>query len=76
MSQRTFELSTGIFESDNRDLHASFRHHLDHILKVSYIPDTRPMRIVLEDFENRSFEELFGGKDGEFNGLYHIMEIK
>ncbi|EPI2798865.1 TPA: hypothetical protein OPR04_004492 [Citrobacter koseri] len=74
MGYRYFELTELTPIEDERELHAQFVHHLQHVLKAEFIPGTKGKNIVIEENEGKSIPELFGGHGDKFLILYDIDE--
>ena len=74
MANRYFELTENIPYEDARELHDQFKHHLDHVLRVSFMPESKGKHLMLVDSDGRSQNELFGGPEEKFIHLYNIEE--
>ncbi|NWC65138.1 hypothetical protein [Cedecea sp. P7760] len=74
MAFRYFELTENIPIEDARELHAQFKHHLDHVVNVGFIPGTDGKHVVVSDRDGESIAAIFGGPDEMFIHLYHIDE--
>lgn len=76
MADRRFELILNTSLEDERELHAQFRHHLEHVVRADFIPGTKGMHLLVRGREGETVGEIFGGHDGKFKSLYHISEIE
>lgn len=74
MASRYFELTENTPIEEARELHAQFRHHLDHVVKASYMPGTNGNHVIVADRDGESVTQIFGGLDDKFIDLYHIDE--
>lgn len=75
MAFRYFELTENIPLEDERELHAQFKHYLEHVLKVSFMPGTHEKHLIVEGRDGESITQIFGGPDEKFIHLYHIDEF-
>lgn len=74
MAFRYFELIENTPIEDARELHAQFLHHLNYVVKASFMPGTNEKHIIVADRDNESITQIFGGPDEIFIHLYHIDE--
>ncbi|UXY08996.1 hypothetical protein N7922_13955 [Kosakonia sp. ML.JS2a] len=74
MAYRYFELTENIPTEEDRELHAQFKHYLDHVVNVGYVPGTYGTHVIVSDRDNESITAIFGGPDEIFIHLYHIDE--
>ncbi|QMI05832.1 hypothetical protein [Citrobacter sp. RHB25-C09] len=74
MAMRKFSLTVNSYDK-HRALSDIFKHYLDHDLNVSYVPGTRETQVIVEADEDKSPDDIFGGPNGEFIGIFHIEEI-
>lgn len=74
MANRYFELIERTPVEEERELHAQFKHHLDHVVKASYIPNTNGRHLVVTDRDDETIEAIFGGPNNIFSELYFIDE--
>ncbi|KNC11574.1 hypothetical protein AC790_13480 [Pantoea sp. RIT-PI-b] len=74
MANRYFEFNEQIPIEEARELHAQFRHHLDHVVKASYMPGTNGNHVIVADGDGESITQIFGGEDEKFIDLYYIDE--
>lgn len=74
MAHRYFELIENKSIDEDRELHAQFKHHLDHVVKVTYMPDTNGKHLVVTDRDEESIEAIFGGPNNIFVDLYFFDE--
>lgn len=76
MANRYFELTEIISYEDERELHAQFRHHLEHVVKATFMPDSRGKHLVVHGRDGDTITQIFGGPDEKFIHLYHIDEYE
>ncbi|QKN82080.1 hypothetical protein [Scandinavium goeteborgense] len=76
MAYRYFELTENIPFEEEKELHAQFRHHLEHVVKAMFMPDSRGKHIVVSGRDEDSITAIFGGPDEKFIHLYHIDEYE
>lgn len=74
MVNRYFELTENTPIEEQRELHAQFKHHLDHVLQVAYMPGTNGNHVIVAGREGESITSIFGGPEEKFIHLYHIDE--
>lgn len=76
MANRYFELIENIPYEDERELHAQFRHHLEHVVKAQFMPGTKGKHLIVSGRDGESKTAIFGGPDEKFIHLYHIDEYE
>ena len=74
MANRYFELTENIPFEEERELHAQFKHHLDHVVKAMVISEYQGKHLVVAERDGETITQIFGGPDEKFIHLYHIDE--
>lgn len=75
MADRKFELILNTSIEDEKELHAQFRHHLEHVVKARVIPGTQGKYLLVSGRDEETKDQIFGGPECKFKSLYHIIEI-
>ncbi|HCA7858257.1 hypothetical protein AAD050_12030 [Enterobacter hormaechei] len=74
MAFRYFELTENVPFEDERELHAQFKHHLEHVVKASFMPGKNEKHVIVAGRDGESITQIFGGPDEKFIHLFHIDE--
>lgn len=74
MANRYFELTENISIEDARELHAQFKHHLEHVVKAEFISNSQGKQVMVSGRDGESITGIFGGPGEKFIHLYHIGE--
>lgn len=78
MSNRYFVLTKNIPFEDERELHLQFKYHLEHVVKVGYMPESNESNskdVLVSGRDGETITQIFGGPNERFIHLYHIDEL-